>query len=129
MNCGADGDLLLEDGARDDATPQPELNGVQERVQKIAELKFQMFWFYMIWFYGFSTIPKIPKLLCHDQVHTDSTRSTFSDAKRSSLSIYVTIGHSSPSFGFLGGGSGNALPFGSLVGCVFCFFQAWYLVL
>lgn len=53
MNCGADGDLLLEDGARDDATPQPELNGVKERVQKIAELKFQM-----LWFYGVFTNPK-----------------------------------------------------------------------
>ena len=60
MNCGADGGLLLEDGARDDATPQPELNGVKERVQKIAELKFQMFWLYMF-FFGFQQIPKIPK--------------------------------------------------------------------
>ena len=92
MNCGADGDLLLEDGARDDATPQPELNGVKERVQKIAALKFQMFWPYMV-LWVFNKSQRFPKLLCHDQdpYRFDGPDPPFRDAKRSFSQIFSTL--------------------------------------
>lgn len=53
MNCGADGDLLLEVGARDDATLQPELKFLGlKRGKKIAESK-KLFWFYdVLWVFN-----------------------------------------------------------------------------